>query len=106
VPGATESILDSRLAVPDKVVQRTFEGEMLVLNLDTGQYHGLNESGGRLLELFEEIDGPAREAVAILAGEYEVQPSEIEDEMAAFCVALAERGLVEVAATDGDASGP
>jgi hypothetical protein len=35
--------------------------------------------------------------VATLAREYGVKPPEIEDDMAAFCDALAERGLVDVA---------
>ena len=45
-----EDILSARPAVPDHVVYREFVNETVVLNLETGTYHGLNPSGGRMLE--------------------------------------------------------
>lgn len=99
-------ILEGRFRVPSHVVYRSFEGETLLLNLDSGQYHGLNETGGRMLELMKETDGTLREAIARLAEEYEVDAAEIEPDLTAFCRDLADRGLVELLPAGGDSAGP
>ncbi|MEA2472661.1 MAG: hypothetical protein QOE06_576 [Thermoleophilaceae bacterium] len=91
-----EQILDSRAVVPDGVVYRAFEAETLLLNLGTGSYHGLNPTGGRLLELLGEGDGDVRAAVERLAAECGVAAAEVAPELAEFCAELAERGLLEV----------
>jgi hypothetical protein len=95
VPPADE-ILDSTAVVPGDVVRRAFEAETLLLNLDTGNYHALNETGGRMLELLAETGGDVRAAVERLAGEYGRDTEEIAPEIAEFCRALADRGLLEV----------
>ena len=82
--------------VPEHVVYRSFEAETVLLNLRTGQYHGLNPTGGRMLELLEETDGSIGKAVEKLAAEYGKTVEEIAEDMIAFCAALAERGLIEV----------
>lgn len=82
--------------VPEHVVHRAFEAETLLLNLQSGQYHGLNQTGGRFLELLEETEGDPNAAVTKLAAEYDVEADAIADDMRTFLLALAERGLVEV----------
>jgi hypothetical protein len=101
-----EEMMSSRLHVPEHVVYRSFEAETLLLNLQTGQYHGLNETGGRMLELLKRTDGHVGEATRLLADEYGVEFDEIAMDLASFCAALAERGLVEVSPVgDGSAGG-
>jgi PqqD family protein of HPr-rel-A system len=87
--------------VPDHVVFRPFEEETLVLNLETGQYHSLNATGGRMLELLQESDGRLREIADRLAAEYRKSPEEVAADLEAFCAELADRGLIEA---DGDAA--
>lgn len=96
------AILEATVHVPKHVVYRAFDAETVLLNLKTGQYHGLNRTGGRMLELLEETAGDVREAVGRLAAEYGEQPDAIEDGLATFCAGLVERGLIEVDAHDGD----
>lgn len=91
-----DDILDALPLVPAHVVYRSFEGETLLLNLASGEYHGLNETGGRLLELLKEPGTTLRDAIATLAAEYEVDANAIEPELADFCRSLAARGLVEL----------
>jgi hypothetical protein len=55
-----EEILDSRAVVPDGVVSRAFDAELLLLNLATGTYHGLDATGARMLELLRETGGDVR----------------------------------------------
>ena len=92
-----EEILDGTATVPENVVYREFEAETLLLNLGTGRYHGLNETGARMLELLRETGGDVRLSIDRLAGEHGVAAGEIEGELAEFCSELVERGLLEVA---------
>lgn len=43
-------ILDSQARVPRHVVYRDFVNETVVLNLETGTYHGLNRPNARCRE--------------------------------------------------------
>ena len=84
-----------RARVPDHVVRRDFPEETVILNLETGQYHGLNLTAQRMFGALEEA-GSIRSAAAALAREgSEISSDEIEKDLLEFCGALAERGLVE-----------
>jgi hypothetical protein len=84
-----------RTKLPEHVVYRSFANETVVLNLHTGRYHGLNPTGGRILQLLVETES-TEDAVARLAGETGRRIDEIEPEVQAFCDDLALRGLVEI----------
>ena len=88
----------ARAIVPSHVVSRSFEQETLLLNLESGQYHGINATGGRLLELIsdENSDGNVGAAVEQLAKECVMEPAEIDDDLARFCLELEERGLIGI----------
>ena len=90
-----EEILNTSLQVPEHVVLRAFATETVLLNLQTGIYHGLNETGGRLLELLPESGGSVHGAAQRLAAEYEAPEDAVAGDAAAFFTALLERGLVE-----------
>jgi hypothetical protein len=91
-----DEILQAKATVPEHVVFRTFEAETLLLNLETGQYHGLNTTGGRMLELLKDTDGDVRQSVERLGEEYQMDAEVIATDMADFCLSLEDRGLLEV----------
>ena len=93
-----QSILDRRIDVPEHVVSRAFEKQTVLLNLQSGAYHGLNPVAVRMLEASAESATP-REAVAGLAAEYEQPASVIERDLADLLGGLADRGLI---VADGD----
>ncbi|MDX6583383.1 MAG: hypothetical protein QOI10_2567 [Solirubrobacterales bacterium] len=97
----SESTLDRRFEVPDHVVSRAFEQQTVLLNLRSGNYHGLNQVAMRMLEASGETATP-REAVAGLAAEYDQPAAVIERDLAELLQGLAERGLIVVDAGDGD----
>lgn len=81
--------------MPDHVVFRSFVNETVVLNLQTGRYHGLNPTGGRMLEALQR--GPTvGEAVGQLARECEVPAARVEEDVREFCADLVQRGLLEI----------
>lgn len=85
----------ARVSIPSHVVYRAFASETVVLNLETGTYHGLNATGGRMLELLDQCDDVG-EALAAFASGHGKQPVEVEQDIRAFCARLHERGLIHV----------
>ncbi len=88
-----DALLLARVVIPQAVVYRTFAHETVVLNLDTGLYHGVNPTGGKMLDALSKV-GTVPAAAAILAREYDVPVEEVQDDLCAFCQALLERGLL------------
>lgn len=86
-------LLASRVEIPDHVVHRVFPTETVVLNLETGRYHGLNPVGGRMLEELERQE-TVEAAAAILAEEYGQPSEEVKRDLCQLCVDLEGRGLV------------
>jgi hypothetical protein len=97
-PIAETGLLAAAARVPDHVVFRGFAAETVVLNLETGKYHGLNPVGGRMLDTVAVSENLATAAGA-LAEEYGEAVEVIESDLCAFCAALAERGLIEIVPT-------
>ncbi len=90
----TASLLAAKVRVPQNVVYRSFPSETVVLNLQTGKYHGLNATAGRMLAELERA-GSVRDAAAALAESYEQDQSVVEQDLCELCQALLERGLIE-----------
>jgi coenzyme PQQ synthesis protein D (PqqD) len=90
-----DELLASRLRVPAHVVYRAFPGDTVILNLETGTYHGLNETGGRMLDVLERSDSVGA-ALAELIECYDVAPAELERDLRELCADLLERDLVEL----------
>ena len=93
-------LLKAKIKVPQHVVYRTFPTETVVLNLQTGKYHGLNPTAGRMLETLEQADS-VLDAAAIAAAEYEQPQAATERDMCELCNALLARSLIEVDGGDG-----
>jgi hypothetical protein len=79
--------------VPDHVVYRTFAKETVALNLQSGTYHGLNPTAGRMLEVLgrSETVGAAADT---LAAEFGRPRDEIRADLHEFCRQLLDRGLI------------
>jgi hypothetical protein len=84
-----------RVKIPQHVVFRAFVEETVVLNLESGRYHGLNPTAGRMLELLGEM-GEVEAVAERMAGETGAPSSRVADDLREFCSSLAERGLIEV----------
>jgi coenzyme PQQ synthesis protein D (PqqD) len=96
-----QQTLKAVVRLPENVVYRAFPAETVLLNLDTGKYHGLNPTGGRMLEVLEKADSVA-EAAAQLAEDYDQPREEVERDLCRFCDQLAERGLIELDGASDD----
>jgi Coenzyme PQQ synthesis protein D (PqqD) len=85
----------STVRVPEHVVFRSFAQETVVLNLQTGTYHGLNPTAGRMLEALQRHPVIA-EAAANVAQEYGQDAAKVETDLRELCEGLRSRGLLAV----------
>ncbi len=94
------ALLAARARLPEHVVHRGFAAETVVLNLQTGKYHGLNPTAGRMLEVLESKD-TVGEAAADIANEYGQPIDQVEQDLCALCADLVERDLIELDGIEG-----
>jgi hypothetical protein len=100
-PQGSPPLLRAKVVVPQNVVFRRFPAETVVLNLQTGKYHGLNPTAGRMLEALSE-SATVSAAVEALAAEYDRPAAGVERDVQNLCQALLDRGLIE---TEGLSAG-
>jgi len=86
--------LPARFRVADHVVMRRVDDELLMLNLANENYYGLNEVGARVMQLAETGISVA-EAVAQLAGEFDVGTEQLEADVSGLARELLAAGLIE-----------
>ena|ERR1035437_10035878 len=89
------SLPAARIRVPQHVVYRSFPSETVVLNLQTGKYHGLNATAGHMLAALEQT-GCVRDAAAAVAAGFEQAQAVVEKDMCELCRLLLDRGLIEI----------
>jgi hypothetical protein len=99
VMNEVESLLDVRVLVPQHVVYRSFPTETVMLNLQTGRYHGLNPTAGEMLDAMARA-GSVRAAAAATAHSYDQPESVIQHDMCELCRVMLDRGLIEVGTED------
>ena len=85
----------SVLVAADEVLSAEFDAETVILDLRTGVYYGLEETGARIWELLKcpTSLGALRDA---LLDEYQVEPRRCERDLAELLRQLLERRLIRV----------
>jgi hypothetical protein len=87
------SSLDSHFEIKTDVHVRTFEGELVLLDLARGDYFGVNEVGARLWQGIA-VGKTPREIAAELQGEYDVALQTLLDDLERLASELVARGLI------------
>jgi hypothetical protein len=83
-----------RVRVPRHVVHRDFPAQTVILNLETGKYHGLNPTAGTMLSALE-TEGTVAAAAKVVATKTNTPIADVERDLCELCFSLMERGLVE-----------
>ena len=92
VPNTAFDVMRCRARVPAHVVHREFPAETVVLNLDTGQYHGLNPVAGRMLRAVERAPSVTQ---ALLDLQAEFPSAEgLREDLVMLCRQLEARGVL------------
>ena len=90
-----EQIKTCRAVVPRHVVFRILVSETVLLNIDTGLYHGMDAIGSRFFEVMRE-SADLRAAVRALVQEFEAPEERIRSDLIGYCLELLDRGLIEL----------
>ena len=85
--------LDERVVAAPRVLCKDLGGELILLDLETETYFGLNAAGARLWNLLTTAP-TIRDAFAVMLAEYEVAPAELEHDMGALIDDLVRLGLL------------
>jgi hypothetical protein len=86
---------DLHVRVPAHVVFRDMAQETVVLNIESGRYHGIDPIGAHFFEVMRSGDSLAKVAT-VLAGDYKQPLDRIQQDLAAFCDRMNQLGLIEL----------
>lgn len=89
--------LASRASVPDGIAFQSLQDEMVLLNLHTGVYFGLNAVGARMWQLIQAHQNtPLNKILDALVDEYEVSPDRCAGDLLTLVARLEENRLLEI----------
>jgi hypothetical protein len=83
----------AKYSIPDSVVVQKVADEMVVLDLESGRYFGLNPTGARMFELLKTCGEPDT-VVRLLLEEYDASVEQLDQDLADLVRQLEEHGLV------------
>ena len=92
---ANGDLAGKRIAAREGVLVRELEGELVLLNLDSESYFGLDAVGTRMWAALTQ-SGSVEGAVRALSDEYDVDPRQLQADLGDFIHGLREAGLIEI----------
>ena len=87
--------LEHEIKVSPDVVFRTLDGEAVLLNLQSGVYFGLNQTGTRIWSMLSE-NTSLSEVHSRIVKEYEVEPELARSDLLTLTKQLAQKGLITI----------
>ena len=86
--------LSDRFTVSDEVVAREVNGEMVLLDLNSGQYFGLDAVGGRIWQLLSEAPRTLAELCDHIEREFDAPRERIEADLMMLAKQLQDQELI------------
>ncbi len=87
--------LDIKINIPQSLFVQEVDGEMVLLDMNSENYFGLDEVGTAIWQAMQEKE-TLKEVFEVLLEQYEVEPEVLEKDLLSFVEKLVESGLVEV----------
>ena len=87
--------LDQKVTFAETVFAQEVDGEMVLLDMESENYFGLDEVGTAIWQAMQEY-GTLQEVLNALLEQYEVESEVLENDLEDFVGKLVESGLVEV----------
>jgi len=88
--------LNKKVTFADTVFAQEVDGEMVLLDMNSENYFGLDEVGTSIWQAIEKCRGDLQEVLKDLLEQYDVEEEVLKKDLAAFVDNLVENGLVEV----------
>ena len=85
--------MTTRIEISDGVLFRELQGEAVLLDLGSQRYFGLNEVGTRAWQLLQE-HGEVEAVAATLLAEFEVEPTQLRQDLDELLGNLEQAGLI------------
>ena len=79
--------------IPETSINQKVGDELVILDLDSGKYFGLDEVGARMVDLLGEHGEPAK-VVEIMVEEYDAPGEQIEADLNELIVELVSNNLI------------
>ena len=92
---------NATLKIPNQVMARAVGDEVVILDLASGTYFGLDAVGTRAWQLFGELCNLGK-AAEIMLGEFEVSRDELERDLVTLADSLQAQGLLEIIDSDAN----
>ena len=83
------------IAVPQRVLFQTVDEGVVLLDIESGDYYGLNEVGSRIWTLLQEEKSPI-EVLSALRSEYGVPDEALRSDIQRFLQHLQTNGLIQI----------
>ena len=87
--------LNQKVTFADTVFAQEVDGEMVLLDMESENYFGLDEVGTSIWQAMQEKE-TLKEVLEVLLEEYEVVSDVLEEDLSTFVDKLVESGLVKV----------
>jgi hypothetical protein len=81
--------------IPDQVLSKSVDGELVLLNIENEHYYGLDEVGASMWHAVAEAS-TIDEAVQVLLEQFDVDPGILRSDLDHLLEELSARGLVEL----------
>ncbi len=87
--------LNQKVTFAETVFAQEVDGEMVLLDMESENYFGLDEVGTSIWQAMQEKE-TLQEVLALLLEQYEVEAEVLENDLSSFVAKLIESGLVKV----------
>jgi ornithine carbamoyltransferase len=87
--------LNQKITFADTVFAQKVDGEMVLLDMNSENYFGLDEVGTAIWQAMQEKE-TLKEVLGVLLEQYEVESEVLEKDLLSFVDQLVQSGLVEV----------
>jgi len=87
--------LSSTVKIPDGIVHRDLQGELVLLSLDSGIYFGLDLLGTRIWHLLQ-AGRTLQQVLDAVLQEYDVPEAQCRQDLLNLVTHMREKGLIEV----------
>lgn len=88
--------LEDKVCASDDVVAKEVGGEIVLLDLASGTYFGLNEVGGRIWQMIDGQSCTLAQIYAVIEAEYDAEAQQVRADVMTLLDELRQRQLITV----------
>jgi hypothetical protein len=87
------TVLPTTVTIPETVAWQQFADEVVLVDINGGEYHNLNDVAGRMWQALDECEDVAG-AFTLLSATYDVDAQTLRNDLGTFIQELVDKGLL------------